>query len=229
VTGFREGIDIHRQTASVMFDIPIDEVTGDQRGQAKTVNFGILYGQGEFSLGNQLGIGREAAKRFIEEYFERFPGVRSYLDVQVERARERGYVETLAGRRRYIPELKSKNWNVRQFGERVAQNTPIQGTAADLIKKAMLGVQEVLDGEGWGGGNGGGRGLATGTPGGGRYSREPARLLLQVHDELLFEVEETRVEELRGVVVERMESAMTLSVPLRVDVGVGRSWFDAKG
>ena len=241
VTAFREGIDIHRQTASVMFDVPIGEVSGDQRGQAKTVNFGILYGQGEFSLGNQLGIGREAAKRFIEEYFERFPGVRSYLDVQVERARERGYVETLAGRRRYIPELKSKNWNVRQFGERVAQNTPIQGTAADLIKKAMLGVQAVLDGEGWGGraddgpGSAGGAAAVTGAgsgteaAGGGRHRREPARLLLQVHDELLFEVDEGRVEALREVVVERMESAMTLSVPLRVDVGIGKSWYDAKG
>jgi len=204
---FREGIDVHRQTASILFDVPIDEVTGAQRARAKTVNFGVLYGQGEFSLGNQLGIGREEARRFIDDYFERFPGVRGYLDRQVELARERGFVETLAGRRRHIPELASKNWNIRQFGERVAQNTPIQGTAADMIKLAMLRIQAALDAHQGGG----------------------ARLLLQVHDELLFEVPEGSVEELRALVVGHMESAMELAVPLQVDVGVGRTWYDAKG
>lgn len=206
VTAFREDRDVHRQTAAAIFGIPLEEVSGDQRGQAKTVNFGVLYGQGEFSLGNQLGIGREAAKQFIDEYFQRFPGVRRYLDEQVELARERGWAGTLAGRRRAIPELNSKNWNIRQFGERVAQNTPIQGSAADLIKKAMIDVQEALD---------------AGDTG--------ARLLLQVHDELLFEVPEERVDEVRELVVARMESAMELRVPLKVEVGVGRSWYEAKG
>lgn len=206
VTAFREDRDVHRQTAAAIFGVPVEEVTGDQRGQAKTVNFGVLYGQGEFSLGNQLGIGREAAKQFIDEYFQRFPGVRRYLDEQVERARERGWAGTLAGRRRAIPELNSKNWNIRQFGERVAQNTPIQGSAADLIKKAMIDVQEALD---------------AGDTG--------ARLLLQVHDELLFEVPEERVDEVRELVVARMESAMELQVPLKVEVGVGRNWYEAKG
>ncbi|HKK52589.1 MAG TPA: DNA polymerase, partial [Myxococcota bacterium] len=133
VTAFREGQDVHRRTASVIFDVPVDEVTADQRAQAKTINFATLYGQSAFSLARQLDITRTEAQEFIDQYFERFAGVRTFLDEQVEQAKEQGYVETLLGRRRYIPELKSRNWNIRQFGERVAQNTPIQGTAADLI------------------------------------------------------------------------------------------------
>ncbi|MBW3535591.1 MAG: DNA polymerase I, partial [Gemmatimonadetes bacterium] len=125
VRAFREGIDVHRQTAAVVFDVPIEEVTGEMRARAKTINFATLYGQGPFSLAQQLGISREEAKAFIEAYFERFSGVRGFLDEQVETAREKGYVETLLGRRRYVPELQSRNWNIRQFGERVAQNTPI--------------------------------------------------------------------------------------------------------
>ncbi len=205
VTAFREDRDVHRQTASVIFDVPLDAVTAEQRARAKTINFATLYGQGEFSLARQLGITREEAADFIARYFERFAGVRGFLDAQVEMAREKGYVETLSGRRRYIPELQSKNWNVRQFGERVAQNTPIQGTAADLIKEAMLRVD---------------RGLEAAAPG--------ARLLLQVHDELVFEVPEERVEELRSFVVTEMEGAMELRVPLRVDTGVGGSWYACK-
>lgn len=205
VEAFRSGIDVHRQTAAVIFDLHIDDVGAEQRGQAKTINFATLYGQGAFSLGRQLGIPRDEAQAFIDQYFERFSGVRSFLDAQVEQAREKGYVETLMGRRRYVPELKSKNWNIRQFGERIAQNTPIQGTAADLIKKAMLDVDEMLS-EG-----------ATG-----------ARMLLQVHDELLFEVPEARVDEVRSAVVERMEGALALDVPLVAEWGVGRSWYDAK-
>jgi DNA polymerase-1 len=205
VEAFRSGVDVHRQTAAVIFDLEIGEVTSEQRGQAKTINFATLYGQGAFSLGRQLGISREEAQAFIDQYFERFSGVRSFLDAQVEQAREKGYVETLMGRRRYVPELKSTNWNIRQFGERIAQNTPIQGTAADLIKKAMLDVSEVLAAEGTG-----------------------ARMLLQVHDELLFEVPAARVDEVRGQVVARMEGALALDVPLVADWGVGRSWYDAK-
>jgi DNA polymerase-1 len=206
VTAFREGIDVHKQTASVIFQVPVDEVTPRMRAQAKTINFATLYGQGDFSLARQLGIGRPEARAFIDEYFERFSGVRSYLDDQVAMARERGFVETLGGRRRYVPELQSKNWNIRQFGERVAQNTPIQGTAADLIKKAMIDVQAALDQESL-----------------------TAHLLLQVHDELLFEVPVDLVDRLRPIVVAKMESAMTLRVPLEVDDGVGRNWFECKG
>jgi DNA polymerase I len=205
VTAFREDRDVHRQTASVIFDVPLDQVSGEQRARAKTINFATLYGQGEFSLGRQLGIGRDEAAAFIARYFERFSGVRRFLDAQVESARERGFVETLSGRRRYVPELQSRNWNVRQFGERVAQNTPIQGTAADLIKEAMLRVH---------------RGMGRVAPG--------AKLLLQVHDELVFEVPEAQVEALRAFVVETMEGAMELAVPLRVDTGTGDSWYACK-
>jgi DNA polymerase I len=205
VSAFREGRDVHRQTASVIFGVPLEEVSPEQRARAKTINFATLYGQGEFSLGQQLGVPRDEAARFIEQYFERFAGVRRFLDDQVEMARDKGYVETLSGRRRYIPELQSKNWNVRQFGERVAQNTPIQGTAADLIKEAMLRIHRGMPGTGLGG-----------------------KLLVQVHDELVFEVPEEEVDPLRAFVVEEMEGAMELAVPLRVDVGVGRSWFECK-
>ena len=206
VTAFTKGIDVHKQTASVIFDVPIDEVTPDMRGRAKTVNFATLYGQGPFSLARQLGISRDEAREFIDTYFERFQGVRRFLDAQVEMAKEQGYVETLMGRRRYVPELKSGNWNVRQFGERVAQNTPIQGTAADLMKKAMIDVQAALDDMG-----------------------SKSMMLLQVHDELLLEVPEGEVDSVREVVVARMEGAVKLNVPLVADSGVGKNWYECKG
>ena len=206
VQAFREGVDVHRQTASVIFEVPLERVTSEQRGQAKTINFATLYGQGAFSLARQLGIGRDEAKAFIDQYFERFSGVRAYLDEQIAMARERGFVETLMGRRRYIPELRAKNWNVRQFGERVAQNTPIQGTAADMIKKAMIDVAQALADADTG-----------------------ARMLLQVHDELLFEVPEGEEDALAELVVSRMEGAVELSVPLVAEGGVGKSWYDTKG
>ncbi len=205
VTAFREGIDVHRQTAAVIFDVAVEDVLSTQRAQAKTVNFATLYGQGPFSLARQLGISRDEAKVFIETYFERFQGVRQFLDDQVSMAKEKGFVETLMGRRRFVPELKSGNWNVRQFGERVAQNTPIQGTAADMMKKAMLDVQKGLD----------------------ELDTE-AVVLLQVHDELLLEVPERDVDSVREVVVAKMEGTLELSVPVVAEWGVGRSWFDAK-
>jgi DNA polymerase-1 len=206
VTAFKEGIDVHKQTASVIFDVPIGEVTGYMRGQAKTVNFATLYGQGPFSLARQLGISREDAKEFIATYFERFSGVRDFLDAQVEMAKEQGYVETLMGRKRYVPELRSGSWNIRQFGERVAQNTPIQGTAADLMKKAMIDVQAALD-----------------------AADSGAKMLLQVHDELLLEVPDGEVDAVRDLVVSHMEGAVELHVPLEVDWGVGRDWYECKG
>jgi len=183
----------------------VGEVTGGMRDQAKTVNFATLYGQGPFSLARQLGISMDEAKRFISQYFERFAGVRGFLDERVAEAKRLGYVETLMGRRRFVPELRARAWNVRQFGERVAQNTPIQGTAADLIKVAMIRLGRVLD------------------------DAAGVRMLLQVHDELVFEVEERRVDEVTGAVVEVMESAVELNVPLRVDTGAGRTWYDCKG
>jgi len=205
VEAFRGRIDVHRQTAAVIFGVELDDVTADMRARAKTINFATLYGQGDFSLARQLGITRTEAKEFIEAYFERFAGVRQYLDEQVEQAKTQGFVETLWGRRRYVPELRSRNWNVRQFGERVAQNTPIQGTAADLMKQAMLDVDAKLQEADLG-----------------------ARLLLQVHDELLLEVPDGTLDETQALVVDAMEAAMELEVPLVAEAGVGRTWFDCK-
>ncbi len=205
VEAFKADKDIHRETAAILFEASAGEVTSEMRYRAKTVNFATLYGQGPFSLARGLGISLEEAKEFIAQYFDRFAGVRRFLDQEVEQAREKGYVETLMGRRRYVPELRAKSWNVRQFGERVARNTPIQGTAADLVKVAMLRLDRAFRGD------------------------EEVRMLLQVHDELVFEVEEGRVEDVAGKAVAAMESACELSVPLRVDAGSGRTWFDCKG
>lgn len=205
VRAFKEGGDIHRQTAAVIFNVPSEQVTSEMRSRAKTINFGTIYGQGAFALSRQLGITQEEAKAFITQYFERFRGVREFLDLQVRLARERGYVETLFGRRRYIPEINEKNFNLRAFAERTAGNSPLQGSAADLIKIAMVRLH---------------RGL--------REHSLAARLLLQVHDELVVEAPLDEVDRTVGLVREAMEGAATLSVPLVVDVGVGENWLDAK-
>jgi DNA polymerase-1 len=206
VTAFRNGEDVHRQTASLIFGVSPGEVTSEMRARAKTINFGTIYGQGAFALSKQLAIPPEMAKTFITEYFQRFAGVRTYLDRQVELARENGYVETLFGRRRYIPEIRDKNFNVRAFGERQAQNAPLQGSAADLIKIAMVRLHRAL-----------------------AERRFKARLLLQVHDELLLEAPEAEVESVAVLLKEHMEGAAALRVPLVVEVGVGDNWLDAKG
>ena len=205
VEAFRAGLDIHKQTASIVFGVPVDSVTKEMRDRAKTVNFATLYGQGAFSLANSLGITNAEAKEFIDEYFRRFPGVRRYLDEQVELAKSRGYVETLTGRRRYIPELRSKNWNIRAFGERAATNAPIQGTAADLIKIAMIRIHDDL-----------------------KAGRVDARMLLQVHDELLFETPAGSAPAVQEMVRDRMENAAVLTVPLKVEGGVGENWLETK-
>ena len=190
----------------IIFGVPLADVTSEMRARAKTINFGTIYGQGPFALSKQLGITQEEAKEFIAQYFERFAGVRAFLDRQVELAREQGYVETLLGRRRYIPEIRDKNFNVRAFGERTAQNTPLQGSAADLIKVAMIGGSTTRS----------------------RRAGLRTRMLLQVHDELVFEAPEAEVERVRPLVKGLMEGAATLSVPLVVDVGVGENWLEAK-
>jgi len=205
VEAFRAGADIHRQTAALIFGVPVDSVTKEMRDRAKTVNFAVIYGIGPFALGQKLGMSGGEAKEFIDQYFQRFPGVRRYLDEQMEKARQTGYVETLTGRRRYIPEINARNFNVRSFGERAATNAPIQGTAADLIKIAMIRIQQDLDSR-----------------------TDGTKMLLQVHDELLFEVPEANVPEVQELVRERMESAATLDVPLRVEGGVGTNWLAAK-
>lgn len=205
VEAFRSGGDIHRQTAAIIFDTPLDEVTPEMRARAKTINFGTIYGQGPFALAKQLGIKQDEAKQFITDYFTRFSGVRAFLDRQVELAREQGYVETLFGRRRYIPEIKDRNFNLRAFAERTAQNTPLQGSAADLIKRAMIAIHAALPAAGL-----------------------TSRLLLQVHDELVVEAPAAEAERTAALVVEHMEGAAELSVPLVATVGVGENWKDAK-
>jgi DNA polymerase-1 len=205
VQAFREGVDIHRQTAGIIFGVPSDEVTKEMRGRAKTVNFAVIYGIGAFSLAQKLGVTNAEAKDFIERYFERFPGVRRYLDEQIEIARQRGYVETLTGRRRYIPEITSRNFNIRSFGERAATNAPIQGTAADLIKMAMIDIDREI-----------------------RTTDSAARMLLQVHDELLFETPKGEADATLEMLREKMEGAAELRVPLRVETGIGDNWLECK-
>lgn len=205
VNAFRAGGDIHRQTASIIFDVPIEQVTSDMRARAKTINFATIYGQGANALSRQLRIEPAEAKRFISEYFERFRGIRLYLDSMVEFARENGYVQTLFGRRRYITELRDRNFSVRQFGERTATNSPIQGSAADLIKIAMIRIHDAL-----------------------RARGARSIMILQVHDELVFEAPTDEVASLRELVSHEMEHAAELSVPLVVDIGVGDNWLDTK-
>jgi DNA polymerase-1 len=205
VAAFGRGGDIHRETAAIIFDVAPGAVTPDMRARAKTINFATIYGQGAFSLSRQLGITQEDARNFIATYFERFAGVRRFLDATVAQARETGYVETILGRRRYIPELKDKNRSVRSFGERTAMNSPMQGSAADLIKVAMVRLDAAL-----------------------REGKYSAGLLLQVHDELVLEAPPGEVERVTALVKHHMESAATLRVPLLADVGVGDNWMDAK-
>jgi DNA polymerase-1 len=206
IDAFRKGGDIHRQTAAIIFAVPVEGVTPEMRARAKTINFATIYGQGPFALSRQLGITQEEAREFIRNYFLRFQGVRDFLDRQVELAREFGFVETLSGRRRYVPEVRDRNFNIRAYGERTAQNSPLQGSAADLIKLAMIEIHRVL-----------------------REERLESRLLLQVHDELVLEVPPAELDRVTTIVREHMEGAATLDVPLVVEIGVGENWLEAKG
>jgi DNA polymerase I len=206
VQAFTQGGDIHRQTAAVIFNVAQDKVTSEMRARAKTINFATIYGQGAFALSRQLGITQDEAKQFIEQYFTRFSGVRAWLDRTVAEARAKGYVETLFGRRRYIPELKDRNYNIRAFGERTATNSPLQGSAADLIKIAMVRIAAALTAAGLG-----------------------SRMILQVHDELVLEVPAGEASIATDLVKRHMERAAELRVPLVVTVGVGMNWVDAKG
>ena len=205
VTAFKSGGDIHRQTAALIFEVPLSEVTSEMRSRAKTINFATIYGQGAHALSRQLKITHAEAKEFIERYFERFQGVRAYLDSSVEFARQHGYVETIFKRRRYIPELRDRNFNIRAFGERTAANSPIQGSAADLIKIAMIRIRNRLVVE-----------------------QLRGRMLLQVHDELVLEVPVAELERVTLLVKNEMENAAVLSVPLLVDVGTGANWVETK-
>ncbi len=197
--------DIHTITATQVFNVPDFLVTDDMRSRAKTVNFGIIYGQSEFSLAGELKISRKEAKEYIDSYFAHYSGVKNYMDSTIEKAKEDGFVTTVFGRRRYIPELQAKNFNLRSFGERAAMNAPIQGTAADIIKIAMVKVYKAL-----------------------QEKCPEAKLILQVHDELICEVPQAQAEAVAQILKEEMENAVELSVPLRADVKIGSSWFYTK-
>lgn len=205
INAFRNNEDIHAVTASQVLGIPLEDVTKEQRSSAKAVNFGIVYGIGEFSLAQDLHISVKEAKAYIESYLEKYNGVRNYMESIKEQAKKDGYVKTMLNRIRYIPELKSPNYNIRQFGERVALNTPIQGTAADIIKLAMVRVDNRLINE-----------------------ELKSKLILQVHDELIVEAHKDEVNKVKQILSEEMQGAMELNVPLKVDMSTGHSWYDAK-
>ena len=205
IQAFKEGQDIHKQAASKVFKTPIDEVTKEQRSNAKAVNFGIVYGISDFGLGEQLGISRKLAKQYITEYLEQYAGIKAFMENITEEAKEKGYVETLFHRRRYIPELKSNNYMVRQFGSRAAMNTPIQGTAADIMKIAMIKVYREL-----------------------KKRNLKSKIVLQVHDEMMLEVLPEEKEEIKVMMKEAMESAAKLDVPLIAEISEASNWYDCK-
>ncbi len=205
IRAFQEGQDIHKQAASKVFKTPIEEVTKEQRSDAKAVNFGIVYGISDFGLGEQLGISRKKAKEYITEYLEQYAGIKAFMEGITKKATEEGYVETLFHRRRYIPELKSSNYMVRQFGARAAMNTPIQGTAADIMKIAMIKVYQEI-----------------------QKRRLQSKIVLQVHDEMMIEALEEEKEEVKEILKQSMETAISLTVPLIADISEARNWYDCK-
>ena len=203
---FLEGQDIHASTAMRVFGIEkAEDVTPNMRRQAKAVNFGIVYGISDYGLSQNLGISRKAAQQYIDTYFEKYPGVKEYMERIVREAKDQGYVETLYHRRRYLPDINSRNYNIRSFAERTAINTPIQGSAADILKIAMIELDKRL-----------------------KETGLQATMLLQVHDELVFEVPEKELESLDKLVKEVMEQAVSLHVPLITDSSWGKTWYEAK-
>ena len=204
IKAFQNGEDIHASTASKLFKIPLDQVDKTQRSQAKTVNFGIIYGQGAFALAEQTGLSRTEAKQMIDSYYENYPKLKIFMTDQVEKARKNGFVETILGRKRHLKDINSNNFVVRGHAERNAVNAPIQGSAADVIKIAMIDIDRALSEGGF-----------------------KTKMLLQVHDELLFEVPEEEIEPIKALIKEKMESAVKTKVPLIVEVGVGNNWLEA--
>jgi DNA polymerase-1 len=202
---FKNGEDIHSRTAKEIFNLDtIDQVTPDHRRKAKEVNFGIPYGVSAYGLASRLGISNSEGKEMIDQYFERFPGIQKYINETIEFAKENEYVSTLLGRRRYIPDINSRNWNVRGFAERTAINMPIQGTAADIIKLAMIDIQNFIE-----------------------ENNLKSRMLLQVHDELIFDISPDETETVPEKIKELMENAFELDVPLDVEMGLADNWLDA--
>ena len=204
LAAFTDGLDVHRATAAEVFGVDVDQVSSEQRRYAKVINFGLIYGMSAFGLARNLGIDNTAARNYIERYFERYPGVKRYMDETKLSAKSKGYVETVFGRRLYLPEINSPNGPRRSGAERAAINAPMQGTAADLIKKSMLAVQSALQKE-----------------------KRATRMIMQVHDELVFEVPEAEVDWVKGEVPRLMAGVAELKVPLLADVGVGPNWDQA--
>lgn len=204
IKAFRDGVDVHAATASKIFAVPLEEVTPDQRRIAKTANFGIMYGISAFGLAQRLRITRSEAKKIIDDYFLSFPSISSFIAQTLEKARQDGYVETLFGRRRYIPDINSRNATIRSLAERNAVNAPIQGTSADIIKIAMVAIDKRLS-----------------------ESNLRSRMVLQIHDELLFEVPASELDDLKSIVVEEMENVLKLSIPLTVECNYGKNWLEA--
>ena len=203
---FLEGQDIHTSTAMRVFGVETpEEVTGNIRRQAKAVNFGIVYGISDYGLSQNLGISRAEAQRFIDTYFEKYPDIKTYMEEIVREAKDKGYVETLWHRRRYLPDINARNFNIRSFAERTAINTPIQGSAADILKIAMIEMAKRL-----------------------KEENMEATMLLQVHDELVFEAPKSEIPKLEALVKDVMENAVELTVPLKVDSSTGDTWYDAK-
>jgi DNA polymerase-1 len=204
VEAFSRNEDIHRTTAAEIFTIPVSDVTTEQRRAAKAINFGLIYGMSAFGLARQLGIDRNQAKRYVDRYFERYPAVKDYMDMTRIKARQDGYVETVFNRRLYLPEISSRNAARRQYAERTAINAPMQGTAADVIKRAMIEIdRQIL-----------------------RHSGS-IRMVMQVHDELVFEIETAMVDTLSAQIRKIMTAAPELSVPIIVDIGTGSNWDEA--
>tara|TARA_R110002095_G_scaffold44995_3_gene40442 strand:+ start:52 stop:1467 length:1416 start_codon:yes stop_codon:yes gene_type:complete len=201
---FKDGLDVHKATAAEVFGVPLEQVEDHQRRSAKAINFGLIYGMSAFGLAKQLDIDRGSAQGYIELYFDRYPGVKRYMDETRELAREQGYIETLFGRRLYLPDINAKNGQLRQYAERTAINAPMQGTAADIIKLAMLSVDNWL-----------------------QKDKPAVRMVMQVHDELVFEVEQSYLDQATSIIQQKMGAAAKLDVPLIVDVGTGKNWDEA--
>jgi DNA polymerase-1 len=205
IKAFNNDEDIHLQAASQVFNIPMEKVSKEERSKAKAVNFGIVYGISDYGLGEQIGVSRKQAKEYIEGYLEKYSGIKKFMDEIAEDAIKDGYVKTLYNRRRYIPEIKSNNYVVRQFGHRIAMNTPIQGTAADVIKIAMINVYKSF-----------------------KKNNLKSKLILQVHDELLIEALEEEQEIVKKILKEEMENVIKMKVPLKADLSFGYNWYEAK-
>jgi DNA polymerase-1 len=204
IQDFNEGIDIHTATASRVYDLPLEEVRSDIRRNAKTVNFGIIYGISAFGLSERLGIPRKEAAQIIKNYFEKYKGIKAYMEQSIEKAKEKGYVETLMGRRRYLRDINSRNAIVRGFAERNAINAPIQGSSADMIKVAMIRIYERMLEE-----------------------KMQSKMILQVHDELVFDVKKEELEQLKLIVEKEMREALELKVPVITEMNTGQNWLDA--